>query len=97
MMQSQAKFIAPVPQVDDTLLRRIIFFRRESGVGPGCVSVSDTTACPRRRQLSPKAGIAAPACGRDRAVRGFPSWAMSASMWALTGTTVPFWRCCNAR
>jgi hypothetical protein len=53
--RTQAKFITPVPRVDNTLLRRIIFVWPQVRSG----SVSYTTACPRRRQLSPKAGIAA--------------------------------------
>jgi hypothetical protein len=48
-------------------------------------SSRDRKTCPRRRQLSPKAGIAARACGRDRAVRGAgegrrPAWCAARSI-----------------
>jgi hypothetical protein len=33
MTRTQAKFIIPVPLVDDTMLRRTVFFRRAAGLG----------------------------------------------------------------
>jgi hypothetical protein len=47
MTRTQAKFIIPVPSVDDTLLRRTVIFRRAAGMGQnGAVNRASTATDP---------------------------------------------------